>query len=124
MKKKFELEFAMKTSPRVLFPRLSTPSGLSEWFSDNVNIKGNIYSFVWNGASQEAEQAHVRENQVVRYEWVDDEEDAFFEFRLKTDDLTGELALMVTDFAEDDEKEDVVSLWEAQIASLKQAIGL
>lgn len=123
MKKKIELEFTMKTSPKVLFPRLSTPSGLSEWFSDNVNIKGNIYSFVWNGISQEAEQAHIRENQVVRYEWVDDD-DAFFEFRLRTDDLTGDLALIVTDFADDDEKEDVVNLWEAQILALKQTIGL
>ena len=25
--------------------RLSTPSGLAEWFADNVNLKNNIYTF-------------------------------------------------------------------------------
>ena len=124
MKNKFELEFTMKTSARVLFPRLSTPSGLAEWFSDNVMIKGNIYSFIWDGINQDAEQTNLRENMGVRYAWVADEDNAFFEFKLKTDELTGDLALMVTDFADDDEKTDAVSLWEAQIASLKQAIGL
>jgi uncharacterized protein YndB with AHSA1/START domain len=124
MKNKFELEFTMKTSARVLFPRLSTPSGLAEWFSDNVMIKGSIYSFIWDGVSQDAEQTHIRENQLVRYEWLDDEDGSYFEFKLKTDELTGDLALIITDFAEDDEKTDGTSLWEAQIASLKQAIGL
>ena len=124
MKNKYELEFTMKTSARVLYPRLSTPSGLAEWFSDNVMIKGSIYSFYWNGVSQDAEQTNIRENQGVRYKWIDDEDDAFFEFKLKTDELTGDLALMVTDFAEDDEKIDAINLWDAQIASLKQAIGL
>ena len=123
MKKKFELEFQMKTTPRVLFPRLSTPGGLSEWFADNVIIKGNVYTFVWDGVEQDAKQSYLRENQIVRYEWVD-EENIFFEFKLKTDELTGELAIMVTDFAEDDEKDDIFNLWEAQIQSLKQTIGL
>jgi len=123
MKKKFEMEFQMKTSPRVLFPRLSTPGGLAEWFADNVIIKGNIFIFVWDGTEQKAKQSYIRENLIVRYEWVD-EENVFFEFRLKTDELTGELAIMVTDFVEDDEKVDIVNLWEAQIQRLKQCIGL
>ena len=123
MKKKFEMEFQMKTSPRVLFPRLSTPGGLSEWFADNVIIKGNVYTFVWDGVEQDAKQSYLRENQIVRYEWVD-EDNIFFEFKLKTDELTSELAIMVTDFVEDDEKVDIVNLWEAQIQRLKQCIGL
>jgi hypothetical protein len=123
MKKKFELEFPIKTTPRVLFPRLSTAGGLSEWFADNVIIEGqNMFTFVWDGAAQKAEQSYLRENQVVRYEWID--EDTFFEFRLKTDELTSELALMVTDFAEEDDKIDSSNLWESQITRLKHSIGL
>jgi uncharacterized protein YndB with AHSA1/START domain len=123
-KKKFELEFSMNTSPKLLFPRLSTPGGLSEWFADNVMIRGNIYSFVWDGNIQKAEQKYIRENQVVRYEWLEDKGNTYFEFRLKTDELTGELALIVTDFADSDEKEDVEDLWDSQITRLKHCIGL
>lgn len=123
MKKKFELEYTMNTSPKLLFPRLSTPGGLAEWFADNVFIEGNIFTFVWDSIMQKAEQKYMRENQVVRYEWVEDD-NTYFEFRLKTDELTGELALIITDFAENDEKEDVVDLWDNQISQLRHTIGL
>ena len=123
-KKKIELEFSMNTSPRLLFPRLSTPGGLSEWFADNVMIRGNVYSFVWDSIVQKAEQKYIRENQAVRYEWIGDNENTYFEFRLRTDELTGELALIVTDFADNDEKKDVMDLWDNQITRLKHCIGL
>ena len=45
-------------------------------------------------------------------------------FRLNQDELTGDVSLMITDFAEDDEKTDVVDLWDTQIAELKHVIGL
>jgi uncharacterized protein YndB with AHSA1/START domain len=124
MKLKIELEYTMNTSPRVIFPRLSTPGGLAEWFADNVNIKGKQYTFVWDNIEQRAEQAIVRENQMVRYEWLDEDEKTYFEFRLKTDELTGDQALMVTDFVSDGEKEDTINLWDSQISRLKHAIGL
>jgi uncharacterized protein YndB with AHSA1/START domain len=124
-KKKFELEYYIKTPPRVLFPRLSTPGGLSEWFADNVTIKGqHEYTFHWDDTAQKAEQTHVRENMAVKYEWKDTGDNTFFEFRLKTDELTGDLALIITDFAEDDEKEDSIELWDTQIAKLKHTLGI
>jgi uncharacterized protein YndB with AHSA1/START domain len=54
-KKKFELEYTMNTSPKVLYNRLSTPSGLAEWFADDVNLQGNLFTFIWDGSEQEAE---------------------------------------------------------------------
>lgn len=123
MKKKLELEYTINTSPKLLFPRLSNPGGLSEWFADNVTLEGNVYCFVWSGIVQKARQTYLRENNVVRYEWLDDD-NTFFEFRLKTDELTGELALIITDYADDDEKNDVVDLWDNQISRLKHIIGL
>ncbi len=124
MKKKIEIEYTMNTSPRVLFPRLSTPGGLAEWFAENVTIKGKQYTFVWNETGQRAEQVVVRENQMVRYEWLDEDEKTYFEFRLKTDELTGDQALIVTDFINDEDKEDSINLWDSQISMLKHAIGL
>jgi len=123
-KEKIELEFIIKTSPSILFNRLSTPSGLSEWFSDDVNVKGNIYTFIWDGSEQEAELISKRENKNVRFHWLDDEDDdTYFEFIINVDELTGETALMIVDFAEEDEKEDSIELWNQQIDQLKHGLG-
>jgi len=124
MKKKLELEYNMNTTPRLLFPRLSTPGGLAEWFADNVIIEGSVFTFVWDGTKQKAERTYIRENVAVRFEWLEENENTYFEFRLKTDDLTGELALLITDFVDEKEKDDAVVLWDNQISRLKHAIGL
>lgn len=123
-KEKYELEYIIKTSPSILFSRLSSPSGLSEWFADDVNLKGKVYTFVWEGSEQQAEQVLRKENKMVRYHWLDDDDDkAYFEFRINVDDLTGETALVVVDFAEADEKEDSIELWNNQIDELKHGLG-
>lgn len=123
-KEKFELEYIFKTSPSILFARLSTPSGLSEWFADDVNLKGKVFTFVWDGSEQQAEQTLKKENKMVRYHWLDDDDEkSFFEFRINVDELTGEIALMVVDHAEPDEQEDSIELWNQQIEELKHGLG-
>ncbi len=123
-KEKFELEYIIKTSPSILFARLSNPSGLSEWFADDVNLEGKIFTFVWDGSEQQAEQVLRKENKMVRYHWLDDEDDkTYFEFRINVDELTGETAIVVVDFAERDEKEDAIELWNQQIDELKHGLG-
>ncbi len=122
--RKFELEYSVNTSPKVLFNRLSTPAGLAEWFADDVNLKGKILTFVWDNTEQQAEILHRKDQKCIRFRWLDENEEDFFEFRLAKDELTGDLALIVTDFADEDEKEDAIDLWNSQIAELKHAIGL
>jgi uncharacterized protein YndB with AHSA1/START domain len=125
MKKKFELEYAINSSPRVLFNRLSTPGGLAEWFADDVNLHGAIYTFIWEKSEQHAEVVQRKDNKYIRFRWVEEEDkDSYFEFRLNQDELTGDVSLMITDFAEDDETTDAVDLWDTQIAELKHVIGL
>lgn len=125
MKTKYELEYTLNTSPNILFNRLSTPEGLSEWFADNVNLRKGKYTFIWEGAEQEASVLQRKANKFIRFQWDDDdEEDNYFEFRIHTDELTGDVALLITDFAEENEKEDAVDLWDSQISELRQAIGL
>lgn len=123
-KEKVELEFIIKTSPSILYNRLSTPSGLSEWFSDDVNVKGKIYTFIWDGAEQQAELLSKKDNKSIRFKWLEDEdEETYFEFNINVDELTNETALMIVDFAEDDEKEDSFELWNQQVDQLKQGLG-
>jgi uncharacterized protein YndB with AHSA1/START domain len=125
MKKKFELEYPINSSPQVLFNRLSTPAGLAEWFADDVNLQGVIYTFIWEKSEQQAEVIQRKDNKYIRFRWIGEEDrESYFEFRLNQDELTGDVSLMITDFAEDDETSDAVDLWDTQVAELKHVIGL
>ncbi len=123
-KQKIELEYILRTSPNILYNRLSTPSGLSEWFADDVNVKGKNYTFMWDGSEQEAELVSKKDNKFIRFRWIDEEdEDAYFEFNINVDELTGDTALVVTDYAEEDEMEGSTDLWNQQIEQLRHGLG-
>ncbi len=121
-KVKIQLEYVINCSPRVLYNRLSTASGLTEWFADDVRIKGKNYTFIWEGSEQTAEMTLRKENSLVRFTWVD-EDDAYFEFKIVRDELTGDVSLLIIDFAEDGEQEDTEELWNSQVSELKHVLG-
>ena len=121
---KYDLEYVFHASQKVLFERLSTSSGLSEWFADDVNQKDNIFTFEWDGSKQEAKMILKRENQLVRFHWLDsDDENSYFEFRFEVDALTNDLSLIITDFADEDEIDENMELWDSQISELKHLLG-
>ena len=123
-KTKYQIEFVINASPKILYNFLSTPSGLSEWFADNVNSRGEKFTFFWDGSEEEATLLSKKAGSHVRFQWDEDEgEEVFFEMRIQIDDLTSDLSLMVTDFAEEDEIEEAQMLWESQINKLKSVIG-
>lgn len=125
-KEKFEMEFEVNSSTSVLFNMISTPSGLSEWFADDVNIKEDLFTFIWDGSVQQARLIGKKKGESVKFQWIDDHEDGlktYFEFAIKVDDLTNDVALMITDFADTDEVEEAKRLWENQIQDLKTTIG-
>jgi uncharacterized protein YndB with AHSA1/START domain len=125
-KTKLQLEYTMNCSPKVLFNRLSTAAGLTEWFANDVKVKGNIFTFIWGDTSQVAEKKIHKENKLVRFEWLDqdiDREEAFFEFGIVQDDLTNDVSLLVIDFADEDEARQTTELWNSQIHKLKQLLG-
>lgn len=124
-KQKFTLEFEIKSSPKILFNYLSNASALEEWFADKVNIREGDYVFIWDGSEQRAHIVSKKDNHSIRYKWVDDDasDDSFFQFEIVQDEITGDIALIVTDFAFDDEKEQSSRLWESQVQELKHHIG-
>jgi hypothetical protein len=126
MRLKFELEYTLNCSPKVLFARLSTPDGLGEWFADKVNVDGDLFTFLWNNTESKARLSAIKENKLARFEWtgIENEETNYFEFRINIDELTGDLALLISDFAEKAETEDAISLWDSQIADLKRLLGI
>ncbi len=121
-KTKIQFEYVLNCSPKVLFNWLSTASGLAEWFADDVKVKGKKFTFIWEGSEQSAEMTLHKENRLVRYNWLD-EEDGYFEFRISQDELTGDVSLIIIDFAEEDEQEETKGLWDTQIADLKHILG-
>lgn len=123
---KYELEFPIHASPQLIYQYISTPSGLSEWFADNVNSRGELYKFIWDGAEEQATLITKKSGERVKFRWqVDEEEDNsyYFEMRIQVDEITKDVSVMITDYAEDDEVDEAKMLWENQISDLKQVLG-
>jgi len=114
----------MKTSDHILFTCISTPSGLAEWFADDVNVKGEVYTFIWEGEQRSAELDTVKKNISVKFHWIDEtKEKTYFEMRIRHDDMTGDVALIITDFTEPDEMEEYKMLWDGAVEKLMRIIG-
>ncbi len=123
-KVKFEIEFPIHASPRMLFQYFSQASSLDEWFADNVNSRGEIFTFIWGDSEEQAKLLKYETEEYMRYQWLEDEgEDVYFEFKIQVDDLTNDVSLIVTDFAEEDEIDDAKMFWKNQISELKNTIG-
>ena len=125
-KVKYELEFQLNSSPQLLYQYISTPSGLSEWFADNVNSRGEFFTFIWDGSEEKARLTARKSDEKVKFRWVDEDNkdtDYFFELRILEDEITKDVSLMVTDFAFEEDFDEVKLLWESQISDLKHVIG-
>ena len=122
---KIELEFVLRTSIKVLYTVISTPSGLSRWFADDVNInRDGSFSFIWDGSQEDAKLLGKKRDEFVRFKWLEDEEDEnYMEFKINVDPMTNEVALIITDFCDEDEVEDSAGLWTKHVEKLRQSIG-
>jgi len=122
---KYSLEFPINSSVNILYKRLSTPSGLAEWFADDVIVKDKIFTFFWDGSEQEARLLKLKTDQFIRFKWEDnDTKEDYFEFLIQIDEMTSDVSLIITDFAEDEQdQEEQTNLWSKQISLLKMAIG-
>ena len=104
---------------------MSTPSGLEEWFAPEVLIRGDVYTFKWEGEERKAQLVAKKKESYVKYQRMDDEDSSSndFEMAIKIDGMTGEVALLVTDFSEDGEGDDQRMLWDESVEELKRHIG-
>lgn len=125
-KTKFEMEFQIHASPQLLYQYISTPSGLSEWFSDNVNSRGELFTFIWDDSEEQAKLVSKKAGERIRFKWINGSEDEnaqFFEIRIQVDEITKDVSLLITDFAEEDEVDEAKMLWQNQISDLKHVLG-
>ncbi|MDR1782928.1 MAG: hypothetical protein LBR13_01520 [Dysgonamonadaceae bacterium] len=126
MSEKYNIEYVFdKGSRNSLWGHISTPAGLTGWFADEVAVEGEIYTFIWHKVPAEARLEEIIPNTSIRFHWLEDENpESFFELKIHPNDLTGALMLEITDFAEKDEIDDAIILWETQVKTLKRALGL
>ena len=125
-KVKYELEFPIHSSPQLLYQYIITPSGLSEWFSDNVNSRGEYYTFIWNDSEEHAKLVSKKTGEKVKFKWLDEdrkETDYYFELKIQVDEITNDVSLIIVDFSEEEELSENQLLWESLVSDLKHVIG-
>jgi uncharacterized protein YndB with AHSA1/START domain len=123
---RYELEFPLNSSPQLLYQYISTPSGLQEWFADNVNSRGEFFTFIWNDTEENARLASKKTGEKIKFRWIDDDKkdtEYYFELRILEDEITKDVSLMIVDFAVEDELDEAKLLWENQVSDLKHVIG-
>ena len=123
-KVKYVLEFQIQASPSLLYNYISTPSGLSEWYADNVNSRGELFTFIWEGSEERAKLVSKKAGERVRFRWETDEDtNYYFEIKIQVDDITKDVSLIITDYAEQGEEEEGRMLWDNMVGNLKQVLG-
>ena len=123
-KEKFQIEYPMKSVPvALLWSYISSARSLEQWFADSVRVEGKRYFSSWNGQEQSAMLLGVRNEVSIRFRWDDDESRSYFEMKISVNELTDETLLTITDFSDEDDREESCELWNAQIDALRRIIG-
>lgn len=128
---KFVADYQINTSKKIIYPYLSTASGLSQWFADDVIInEDKIYNFIYDGENHYARPVIMRTNHHVKFEFSDpyeeEEEESdkpFIEFKLEENELTQTFYLRVIEYGDAYDEQEQASIWEGLIGSLKEIIG-
>jgi hypothetical protein len=127
-KNKFQTEFEINASKKMLYPYIYSASGLSQWRADDVNInEDKIYNFIWEEEDHKYRMAAHRTNSFVKFESIDNQEEEedpnYFELRLEMNELTQSVFLRVVDYSDNDDDEELQDLWESMVFNLKEIVG-
>ena len=128
-KQKFIGEYPINASRKMLFPYLSTATGLCQWFADDVNINNidKTLIFIVDGEERIAVIDSINKNRYVKFRFIIDgekpKENDTLEFRLEVNDLTQEVFVRVEEYTESDDLEESYQIWDNLLAQLKEIIG-
>jgi uncharacterized protein YndB with AHSA1/START domain len=125
MRKSVVTEYLFKASPTIVYSFLTTPACLVRWFCDSVDILGDVYTFEWQGYFQQAKLEVDIEDEYLKFVWLDgDNEGETLEYRISTSPITNETILTITDYSDEGDSGSQVQLWDSQIKSMKQEMGV
>ncbi len=121
----YTAEFEFKASRKMLFPYIHTPSGLAQWFADDVTVnEDKLYTFSWDGEQMQAQLASRRLNKFVKFEFIDASASSpTIEMLLDENDLTGTVFLNVRDSVTADDEEEFRTIWNQMADSLREIVG-
>ncbi|MEP2771830.1 MAG: START-like domain-containing protein [Fulvivirga sp.] len=125
----FTTDFEINASKKMLYPYISSASGLSQWFADDVTInEDKVFNFIWDEEDHKAKMVSHRTNSYVKFEFIPETEDdavdpAYFEIRLDVNELTQTVFIKITDYSEMDDNEELFDMWEGLIDGLKETVG-
>ena len=122
-KVKFTCEFVVRSSPGILYSFLTNGSSMAQWFCDTCDVNNGVYTFGWDGSEESAERLESKDDEYVKYRWEGSEENEYFDFKISKSEISNDTILTINDFAEEDEIEDQILLWENQIKALSSVIG-
>jgi uncharacterized protein YndB with AHSA1/START domain len=126
---KFIQEYPINASPKMIYPYLSTASGLAQWFCDDVRVnEDKIYNFIWDEENHFAEMSSHRLNRSVRFVFLGDDKQhigdpPYVDFCIETGELTQEQFLRIIDYSNDGDQDQLTELWDNLIQNLREIIG-
>lgn len=121
-------EYEIRASKKMLYPYISTASGLAQWFADDVNIdEDKIFTFIWDGEESQARMLSHRVNSHVKFEFLpkseDDDDPNHVEFKLDMNEITQEVFIRVTDYSDMEDEEELHELWDSLMHNLRELVG-
>ena len=128
-KRRFEMEYSINASPKILFPYIASASGLSQWFCDDVRLDpDHRLNMVWDKQSHFAEIVAQRPGRSIRYIFLDEQKrpllDAnYLDFTLESSRITDEVFLRVTDYSDHLDNQEQLELWEGLVGKLREQVG-
>ena len=128
-KQKFVGEYPINASRKMLFPYLSTATGLCQWFADDVNINNidKTMIFIVDGDERIAVIDSIKNNRYVRFRFLKDDEkpkqNDTLEFTLEINELTQQVFVRVEEYTESDDLDESYQIWDNLLAQLKEIIG-
>ena len=128
-KQKFIGEYQINASRKMLFPYLSTATGLCQWFADDVNINNidKTLIFILDGDERIAVIDSIKSNRYVKFRFLNEDEkpkeNDTLEFRLEINELTQSVFVRVEEYTDTDDLEESYQIWENLLSQLKEIIG-
>jgi hypothetical protein len=128
-KHQYSAEFEIRASGKILFPYLTTPAGLSQWFADEVNLDPDKnFNFIWDNTAHYARLTQQKPFKFVRFEFLSShkqisDDPAFIEFRLEANEMTQSSFLKITDYSETENDDDLYFLWQNLVTNLREKVG-
>ena len=128
-KQKFIGEYQINASRKMLFPYLSTATGLCQWFADDVNINNidKTIIIILDGDERIAVIDSIKNNRYVKFRFLNEDEkpkeNDTLEFRLEINELTQSVFVRVEEYTDTDDLEESYQIWENLLSQLKEIIG-